>query len=335
MDRTELNNLFSLISEYQRFVIIPHVNPDGDAMGSALAMSHYLQRKGKKTTVIAPNKFPSFYSWMPGAGSIVIFEEDVKRAASLLNAAEVLLFLDFNDLSRLEGLQHAISQLISSPKTALIDHHRDPKRSTDVLISEVGKSSTAEMVYDIIIANNDGDAIDRDIAACLYAGILTDTGSFRFSSTTSSTHRAVAHLIDCGIEPSLIYDKIFDNNMLSRLRLTGHALANNLQLVGDRASYITLNLEELTRFNYQKGDTEGLVNFGLSIKGVELTLFLRETKEGFVKISLRSKGDVDVNSIARKHFNGGGHKNAAGGKFSGTLSEAIAVYKKVVHELLQ
>jgi phosphoesterase RecJ-like protein len=334
MERTELDKLFSLISEYQKFVVIPHINPDGDAMGSTLAMKQYIEVKGKTATVIAPNKFPMFYSWMPGAKDVVLFDDDKKRASSILDDAEVLLFLDFNDLSRVEDLQKTIAELHSAPKTVIIDHHRDPKRITDVLISEVGKSSTSEMVYDIIMANGDGDTINSNIAACIYTGILTDTGSFRFNSTTSSTHRAVAHLIDCGIEPDLIYEQIFDNNNLSRLRLTGHALVNRLVMVGERASYMALNLEELERFDYRKGDTEGLVNYGLGIKGVVLTLFMRESREGYVKISLRSKGNVDVNSIARNHFNGGGHKNAAGGKFYGSIEESIAVFQNVVNELL-
>ena len=324
----EIQQLKELLKSPIRAVIIPHMNPDGDALGSCLGFSQYLKLKGHQTQVIAPNAFPAFYDWLPESESILLHSKNPIPINKALNGVDVIFFLDYNDLKRIGDLRHAVEN--HPAKFVMIDHHRQPTDFCDIMISNPEKSSTSEMVYDVIEGLGDKNLINKSIGECLYTGIITDTGSFRFGSTTKNTHLAAAHLLEAGVEPDQVYTKVYDNNTIDKMHLMGYILVDKLKQVEDiAASYISISEEEQNRFNFQKGDSEGFVNFGLSIKGMKAAGFFRES-EGFIKVSLRSKNDFDVNVIAREHFNGGGHKNAAGGKLEMSLEDAVAHFQKVM-----
>ena len=326
----EIEQIKELLSQPIKAVVIPHMNPDGDALGACLAWSQYLKLKGHQSTVIAPNAYPAFYDWMPDASEIILHAANPDLVLKSLVGVDVIFFLDYNDLKRIGDLRELVEN--HDAKFVMIDHHRQPTDFADIMISNPEKSSTSEMIFDTIRDLGDLDTINKPIGECLYTGILTDTGSFRFGSTKKATHLAAAHLLDVGVEPDYVYTKVYDNNTLHRIHLLGYTLVEKLKSVDDlAASYISLNEEEQARFEFQKGDSEGFVNYGLSIKGMKAAGFFRES-EGFIKVSLRSKGDFDVNLIAREHFNGGGHKNAAGGRLDITLDEAIELFKNVMRE---
>lgn len=323
-----IEQLRELLATPQRVVIIPHMNPDGDALGACLGWAHYLTLKGHTCEVIAPNAFPNFYNWMSGANEIILHSESPERVNVALEDASVIFFLDYNDLKRIGTLGQVVA---NHPATfVMIDHHRQPTDFVDIMFSDHDKSSTSEMVFDIITSLGGKADISKELGECLYTGMLTDTGSFRFGSTTADTHYAVAHLLKSGVASDEVYAKIYDTHTLDSIRLMGYVLSEKLKRVDHvAAAYISISEEEQNRFNFQKGDSEGLVNYGLAINGVKVAGFFRES-DGFVKVSLRSKGDFDVNTIARQHFNGGGHKNAAGGSLDMTLSQAISHFKKVM-----
>jgi phosphoesterase RecJ-like protein len=285
--------------------------------------------------VVAPNKFPDFYNWMPGIDAITIYEDQKERALALIQAADVVFCLDYNDLRRTGPITDDLTAY--SGKFVMIDHHQEPTDFAQITISQPGKSSTCEMVFEVIQELGHADQITLPMGECLYTGMLTDTGSFRFNSTTKETHLAVAYLLGIGVSPDEVYAKVHDNNSLNRTRLLGYLLAEKLQQVDDLpVMYISLNAMEQERFKFQKGDSEGFETYGLGVKGMKVAGFFRES-EGFVKVSLRSKGTFDVNKIARAHFNGGGHVNAAGGKLELSIPQAIAHFESVIkqyaHEL--
>lgn len=329
--RDEIKALKDLIATPLKVVVVPHVNPDGDALGSCLAWSAYLKQMGHEAILVAPNKFPDFYNWMPGANHIVYYDGNEALADSIVQKSDVVFCLDFNDLKRSGPMADCL--LNYAGEFVMIDHHQEPADFADITISQPGKSSTCEMVFEVISELGDASKITLSMGECLYTGLVTDTGSFRFNSTTKETHLAVAHLLGIGVAPDEIYAKVHDNNSLSRTRLLGYVLAEKLQQV-DRlpAMYISLNAMEQERFKFQKGDSEGFVNYGLGIKGMKVAGFFRES-EGFVKVSLRSKGAFDVNKLARAHFNGGGHKNAAGGKLEMSIQQAITHFETVIKNM--
>ncbi|MBL7901385.1 MAG: bifunctional oligoribonuclease/PAP phosphatase NrnA [Bacteroidia bacterium] len=306
-----------LLKKTGKIVIVTHWNPDGDAIGSSLALYHYLKKTGKSVEFIVPNSFPEFLNWMPGTGKIVNFETQENKALKLLAKAELIFTLDFNAFKRLEKLGEVLA---STPaKKVLIDHHRQPENYADYFFHDIHASSTCELVYELIVGLKGKDLIDKKIAACLYTGLMTDTGSFKFSSVNTKTHQILAELLKTGIQPQAIHSAVYDNYSAHRLRLFGYALSEKLRLVKDYpVAYFCLKAEELKRFEFQKGDTEGLVNYPFMIKGIEVCALFSES-EGMIKISFRSKGKVDVNTFARTYFNGGGHLNAAGGKSKESL----------------
>ena len=314
--------LKSLLENPQKTVIVPHKSPDGDAMGSCLGWKILLEKIGHTATVISPDHYPNFLKWIPGSDEVLIYEDSPEVAQKHLLQADSIFVLDFNSLKRIGDMGDFIGDC--KAKKIIIDHHRDPEDFADLLISYPEIGSTCELVYHLISTMGQSDLIDKNIATALYVGILTDTGSFRFPSVTPTTHKVVAHLIECGAEHSEISNKIKDTASLGRLQLLGIAL-NNLHYIEDlRTAYITLSTEELNSCNYQKGDTEGFVNYGLSIEGSVLAIILIENKqEGYVKMSFRSKGTFSVNDFARTHFNGGGHHNAAGGRIEKSLVETV------------
>ena len=329
MTESQIITTKNLLSTAKKAVIIPHRNPDGDAMGSTLALYHYLKNKGIESTVLSPNEFPDFLSWLPGSTTVKLYERDKASGKSILEEADLIFTLDFNAFHRTGEMEQELITL--QTPFILIDHHEAPANYAAVTFSDTKYGSTCEMIFDFIEALGDISFIDKTIATCLYTGIVTDSGSFKFPKTTGKTHRIVAKLIDLGVENSVIHNLLFNNNSYESLQLLGRALQNMKVLKNHKTSYITLSQAELDRFHFKKGDTEGIVNYGLSIKGIIFTaIFIENKEEGIIKISLRSIGDFDVNELSRTHFHGGGHKNAAGGKSYLSMKETIQLFEEVV-----
>ena len=327
MIENQLEQLKQWLDKPAAVVIIPHKNPDGDAMGSCLAWQGILNQLGHSTTVIAPNDYPNFLHWLPRHDSVLIYENNQKVADKLIAAADMVFTLDFNTLKRIDQMGVRVSE--SSAKKIMIDHHQEPDDYADIMFSNPAIGSTCEFVFQIIEGLGLVQNINKDIASSLYTGIVTDTGSFRFPSVTAATHRAVATLIDAGANHSQIHEKIKDNARPDRLKLLGIALNNMIFIIKYRTAYITLSQDELDACNYQKGDTEGFVNYGLSVAGIEMAVLMTESKkENMIKISFRSKGDLAVNLFAKTYFEGGGHINAAGGKSNKSLQETEAYFLK-------
>lgn len=322
MNFEQVAALKNLLSSPKRIAIIPHKNPDGDAIGSTLALSRYLSKKGHNTQVLAPNDFPKFLKWMPGAHQILNYERHNAETKKFIAEADIIFTLDFNDFGRVGQMAECLEN--ATAKFVMVDHHQQPSGYADITYSDINMSSTCEMVYTLIDAMGDRDLIDQDIANCIYTGIMTDTGSFKFKATTSQTHRTVADLMDKGADNTAIHQRVYDTNSPGRLHLLGCALKNMVILEEFNTVYISLTQEELDRYDYEKGDTEGFVNYGLTLDKIRFAvIFIENKEEGIFKISLRSVGDFSVNDFARNHFEGGGHTNAAGGKSEKPLQETI------------
>jgi bifunctional oligoribonuclease and PAP phosphatase NrnA len=332
MNEQDILAVEQLLATPKKIAIIPHRNPDGDAMGSTLALYHFLLKNNQFPVVVSPNQFPDFLAWMPGSETVQIFEKDKKSSTKTLEEAELIFTLDFNALHRVGEMENLLNTL--KAPFVMIDHHQSPDNYATVTFSDVAYGSTCEMVYHFISALGKTSQIDRTIGTCIYTGILTDSGSFRFPKTTGTTHRIIADLIDLGVENSEIPRLLFDNSSFDRLQLMGRALQNMKIFPEHQTTYTTLTQQELDQFNHIKGDTEGIVNYGLSIKGVVFTaIFIENAEEKIIKISFRSQGDFDVNLFAREHFNGGGHQNAAGGKSEASMEETVQKFEDVVRNL--
>tara|TARA_R110000868_G_scaffold217460_3_gene467561 strand:+ start:4528 stop:5544 length:1017 start_codon:yes stop_codon:yes gene_type:complete len=320
MNLEDINKIKELLSLPQKIAIIPHKNPDGDAIGSTLGLWHYLKNRGQKVTIVSPNDAPKFLKWMPGSAEILNFEKENSQSQKIISEATLIFTLDFNHLGRVGQMQSILEE--AKADFIMIDHHQEPSDYALVTYSDVHMSSTCEMVYNFMDYLDDSDKITPEIANCLYTGIMTDTGSFKFSSTTSKTHRIVAELIDKGAKNTHIHNVVYDTNSPSRLHLLGCALKNMVIIDEFNTAYITLSQDELDAFNYQKGDTEGFVNYGLTLEGIKFAvIFIENKEEGIIKISFRSEGNFSVNEFARSYFQGGGHTNAAGGKSDLSLKE--------------
>ena len=325
---SELLEINTLLTPENKIVILTHYNPDGDAVGSSLGLRHYLKAKGIDAEIVVPNDFPKFLKWMPESRKAIIGEYKRKVAFDIINEADVIFCLDFNSPSRIgilgDWLIHA------KAKKILIDHHQQPEKF-DFVYSDTVIPATCQMIYHFIEAMGDEKLVNKDIAECLYTGIMTDTGGFRFRSTSAATHRIIANLIEKGADPSFITSNTWDTNTVSRLHLLALVLAR-IEVVKDgKVAILSLTRNELKEYGFQKGDTEGFVNYGLSIMGVKMSaFFMEDLYEDFVKISFRSKDDMDVNQFSRKYFNGGGHINAAGGKSDESLQNTIETFKNRV-----
>ncbi|CAA7194790.1 DHH family phosphoesterase [Chryseobacterium potabilaquae] len=326
----ELLEIKTLLTRENKIVILTHYNPDGDAVGSSLGLKHYLKEKGIHAEVIVPNDFPKFLKWMPEAKKTIVAEYKRKVAFDFINEADVIFCLDFNSPSRIGILGEWLSK--AKGKKILIDHHQQPELF-DFVYSDTIIPATCQMVYHFIEAMGDEKLVNKDIAECLYTGIMTDTGGFRFRSTSATTHRIIANLIEKGADPSIITSNTWDTNTVSRLYLLALILGR-IEVVNDgKVAVLYLTREELKKYGFQKGDTEGFVNYGLSIVGVSMSaFFMEDLYDDFIKISFRSKGDVDVNQFSRKFFNGGGHINAAGGKSYESLKDTIETFKTRARE---
>ena len=321
-----------LLATPKKIAIIPHRGPDGDAMGSTLGLYHFLLKNKHHPVVVSPNEFPDFLAWMPGSETIKIFEKDKQNCTKILEEAELIFTLDFNALHRTGEMEHVLAKLTAP--FVMIDHHQKPDDYAVVTYSDTSFGSTCEMLYNFISHLGKKADIDKTIGTCIYTGILTDSGSFRFPKTTGTTRRIVAELIDLGVENTEIPSLLFDNSSFGRLQILGRALQNMKVITEHKTAYTTLTQEELNSFDYVKGDTEGIVNYGLSIKGIVFTaIFIENKEEKIIKISFRSQGDFDVNQFARDYFNGGGHRNAAGGKSEVSMEETIRKFEDLVTKL--
>ena len=320
-----------LLSHSKNIIITSHKNPDGDAIGSSLALLQFLEKLNLNAKIIVPNDYPEFLKWLPKQETILKYETNKTDCDLLINNADLIISLDYNAFHRTGAMCNVL--INSSAKKIMIDHHQSPDDYAEVTYSDTSMSSTCEMVYNFI-SNLEGlNKINADIATCIYVGIMTDTGSFRFRSTTSTTHRIIADLIDKGANNTKIHNNVYDTNSYNRLQLLGTALTN-LKIIEDyNTAFITLSQNELRTFDYKKGDTEGVVNFALSLnKCVLAAIFLEDEKNKIIKISFRSKGNFSVNELSRAHFEGGGHTNAAGGKSDLTLEDTIKRFISILPE---
>jgi bifunctional oligoribonuclease and PAP phosphatase NrnA len=318
-------------------VITMHQKPDGDAMGSALGLYHFLRSLGHEVTVISPTNWANFLDWMPGSSEVIDFEQRRHHALDIIQKAEVLFCLDFNVLHRTKHMEQPLTE--AKCIKILIDHHQQPQEEAFTYgISDTSKSSTCEMVYDFILSSGYGDHLNVAMAECLYTGLMTDTGSFRFPATTASVHRMAAHLKETGMNHTKVHESIYDSFLENRLRFIGHALLNRMEVLYEyNTSLMYITRADLQKFDIKTGDTEGLVNYLLTIQGIKLGAIVIDRDEER-KWSFRSKGDFDVNTFARKHFEGGGHKNAAGGRSSESLETTVKQFKEIIkayHNQLQ
>lgn len=327
-----LEQLKSLVQGSKlKIVITTHQKPDADALGSSLALFNYLKKYHHEVFVITPTDYPKFLFWMPGNHCVINFEESQAtqaRCAELIVNADLIFCLDYSCYERIGDMCEMVSK--SAAEKVLIDHHLDPKIAPDYSLWNSSAAATCELIYDFIVALGDCDKIDENIGECIYAGIMTDTGSFRFPSTTKKVHLIIADLIELGVNNSKIHRLVYDNNSEERLRFLGYTLNQRLVVLPNlHTAYIILSKDELERFHSQTGDTEGLVNYALSIEGICFACIIIE-REDMVKMSFRSSGDFAVNEFAAKHFEGGGHKNAAGGKSMLSLQQTLEKFLQLL-----
>ncbi len=305
--------------------IVCHQNPDGDAIGSTLALGLALSKLGHSVSMIIPNRPPRFLHWLPRFGEMLDHDKDNEQVEAAIMGSDVLCCLDFNAPRRTGALEAAVKK---HPFKVLIDHHEEPEDCWDISFSYPKWSSTCELVFDVLEGIGAKETIDADIATCIYTGIMTDTGSFRYSATTPRTHEVAAELLKFGVDPATIHSRVLDSNSEDRIRLWGLALLERLKIEQKgKLALIGLSMTDLHRFHYRPGDTEGLVNQGLSIEKVCMSVYMAE-QDGYVKMSARSVGNIPVNEFMRDHFNGGGHRNAAGGRHIGTLKETVSLVKE-------
>lgn len=326
-----------LMSSPRKVVITTHPKPDADALGSSLGLTGYLKKKNHNVQVITPTDYPKFLHWMPGNEEVIVFNEgNENRSAKLIEEADVIFCLDFSVLSRIETLGGLIKNA-KAPKV-LIDHHLEPERFADFELWDTGAAATCQLIFELIESLGDLSYLDPVIGECIYAGIMTDTASFRHPNTTRKVHLISAELISIGVQTNKVQRLVYDNQTEERLRFLGFALAEKLVVLRDyHTAFFAISSEELQRFNSQTGDTEGLVNYGLSIEGIVMAVLMTE-RDGNVRLSLRSVGDFSVNDFARKHFEGGGHKNAAGGtsylSLNDTVQKFIQLLPQYQHQLV-
>lgn len=318
-----------------RIIITTHHKPDADALGSSLGLYHYLKRIGIESTVISPTDYGDFLKWLPGEQTVIDFERHAAYCATLVDEADLIFCLDFNALKRINKLGELVQQ--SEAKKVMIDHHLEPEIFADFGLHTIQASSTCELVFMFIEMMGDVSKIDKDIASCLYAGIMTDTASFKHSSTYPTTHRVAAVLLEKGAEPNKIYESVYDNYSADRTRFIGYCLNEKLEIIEEyKTALICVSADELAKYHITTGDTEGLVNYGLSIKGIHLSALIID-RTILRKMSFRAKGTFPANTFARNHFNGGGHFSAAGGESKAPLEqvkqefiEALKAYKHLL-----
>ena len=330
---TIAHKLEDLRSHSGKIVITTHYKPDGDAMGSSLGLYLYLKEAGIDSQVITPSEYAAFLHWLPANDTVLVYESQKEKSQQLIADASYIFCLDFNALGRINEMGEKVGE--SAAKKIMIDHHQAPQDFDDERYVEIGASSACELIYRYIQDHLDPTYMTKEMGECIYTGLITDTGSFRFGSTTSSTIRTAADLMDLGVVPALIYNKLFDQNRLERLKLLGYFLANKIEVIEDgKVALAHFTTEELKRFNVITGDTEGFVNYGLGIKGVQLSALIID-RDYLVKMSFRSTDTFPCNEFSGEFFNGGGHKNAAGGASEDTLENTLNKFKESIKSYRQ
>ncbi|HMR93035.1 MAG TPA: DHH family phosphoesterase, partial [Chitinophagaceae bacterium] len=324
-----IQDIFPLLPQPRRVVITTHQKPDADAMGSSLALAGFLKSFGHQVTVISPTNWAQWLDWMPGCKEVIDFEANKTKVATIISEAEWLFCLDFNIFHRTKHLAPLLAG--ASCVKILIDHHQEPDApSFQYGISDTAKSSTCEMIYDLILASGYSDRISEEIGECIYAGVIADTGSFRFPAAGASVHRLAADLKQRGLDHSRVHSQLFDNFLENKLRFTGHVLLHRMEVMYEyNTALVAITKGDLLRYHIRTGDTEGLVNFPQSIQGIKLVGLVIDRDEER-KWSFRSKGEFDCNTFARKYFEGGGHYNAAGGRSSDPLEETVRKFKQAI-----
>ena len=328
----QINELYPLLSQAKKVVITTHQKPDGDAMGSSLGLYHFLKQFDHQVTVISPTNWADFLDWMPGTKEVVLdYERQTSECNAAIDVADWIFCLDFNTLGRTKRMEDKLGN--AKGQRILIDHHQEPQEDKFAYgISDTTKSSTSEMVYDFIVNSGNDDKINEPVAECLYAGVMTDTGSFRFPITSGAVHRMVANLKDKGLQHSRVHEELFDNYLENRFRFIGNVLQHRMEIFYEyNTALIAVPQQDLIKYNIITGDTEGLVNYPLSIKGIKLAAIIIDRGEER-KCSFRSKGGFDVNTFARKYFNGGGHFNAAGGQSREPLEIVVEQFVAAMKE---
>ncbi len=328
ISESSISYLIKLLEEKSDVLITTHYNPDGDAIGSSLALYHFLSSLGIKSTVLIPNELPSFLQWMPGVDDAVIYVENSEIADNLLDSADLIFCMDYNGLGRVKLFTDQLRA--ANAIRILIDHHVQPENDFNLIFSEIGVSSTSELLYQIIQETGHVASITKEMAECLFVGIMTDTGSFSFACNRPETFEIAANLIKTGLDVEKVHRMVYDTYSESRMRLLGHCLSTNMKILPEHATaYIWLTKEDLEKYDYQQGDTEGVVNYALSIENVAVAALFTE-RDDRVRVSLRSKGEFSVNEFARAHFNGGGHRNAAGGDVFKNMPETLAWFEMLL-----
>lgn len=326
-----IQELKRLLSKPQRVVVVTHFKPDADALGSSLGLAGYLQHKGHAVQVVTPSDYPEFLYWMPGQGGVMAWGKSGVGNETILQAignADLIFCLDFSSLKRINDLEDVVRS--ATAIKVIIDHHLEPEDFAQFKLWDTSAASTAGLIYEFIDQFGDASFINAEIASCLYAGLMTDTGGFRHNNTRRREFDIAGALVGAGANPHQIAKAVYDSNTLERLRLTGYVLSEKLQVLTElRTAYIALSAHELAKYGAQTGDTEGLVNHGLSIKNVKVCALMYERKDE-IKLSFRSLGDFSVNELARNHFEGGGHRNAAGGSSKASLQETLAKFLAVL-----
>ena len=324
-----IRDLKTQLQNSKKIIVIPHKNPDGDAIGSCVAINELLKSLGHKSSIISPNNFPDFLKWMDKEHEINIYENNPELYNNEILSSDIIFTLDFNSLSRIGSMGEIVND--SNALKIMIDHHQNPENYANYTYSDVNMSSTCEMVFHFIAELSLNDKINSKIASALYTGIMTDTGSFKFPLTTSVTHKVVSELIKKGANGSEINNLVYDNNSYDKLLLLSHTLSNMIVDTQHKTAYMYLTQQSLNKYNFKKGDTEGFVNYGLTIKGVKFAaIFIENEADKIIKISLRSKGNFNVNEFSRDNFNGGGHINAAGGYSKENLKDTVSKFKKLL-----
>lgn len=333
MNKQDSKSLQDLLDKRPIITIIPHTSPDGDAIGSTLGLYHFLKNQGHDVQVIAPTDFPDFLKWMPEADQILIYPDQESRAEQRIADSSLIFTLDFNNLLRAKPLTPFLQKALAT--FVMIDHHQQPDTYATITYSDEKASSTCELIYNTIVSLGSQEAINQTIATCLYTGIMTDTGGFRFSMTSPQTHRVAAVLLEKGANCAQIASDVLDSYSIDRLQLLGTVLDGLTYLKEYKTAYMSVSSKILKQFNFRKGDTEGFVNYGLRIKEAELAvIFIENEEDNLIKISFRSKTTLDVNLLARTYFNGGGHINAAGGSMSISLEDTIKYFLEVLPKFL-
>ncbi len=328
IDKQNIKKAKEIIAQATQISIIPHTGPDGDAIGASLALFQYLKKKEKQVKIIAPNDYPLFLNWLPYNNEIAVFLHQQKGTTAYINKSDLIFVIDHNSFKRSGDLNELLTK--STAKKIMIDHHPYPEAEVDVSFSDTNMCATCELMYEFIEAMGDKAMIDTPIATCLYTGIITDTGGLSYNSSNPETYEIVGNLLRTGIDKATIHSNLYDNFSADRMKLLGHCLDAGLEVLPQcQAAIIRLEKNDLKKFNHTDGDTEGVVNYPLSIKNIVISAIFIE-KDDMVKISFRSKGDVPINEVAAKYFNGGGHRNAAGGRTTLSLNEAIEKFKQVL-----